>query len=504
MIHQLFWGRSSHRYLFIIIALLTAVIAGYTVSQADAGTQVILFVFVTAGSSILIGNRWIPLVLLMALSFFSRGVWNVWGDLTVADLLLGYMGIRVALAVLERKSANVLRGNRLSHLLLLWVALVIAGSSVAGASFPASALMLSTKAIVQQVEYFILCAYLVYLFDPADIKALTRLEMVFGLGLACIVLYEATYGTIEFIGSSKIFGNTYNLFHHTLSLNTSVILLFAPTFWLVMILMRRVWIRLLLLIALLYTFSVSTSRALYLVLATGVAIYLRFAPRSQRWISVVVPIILVGFVVWPVVVPEIEEVFLGLSDFLTGQDRPGGTLGTTLRIRVWVVAFRVMLKSPLVGTGVGGFGLTVNYDPSLSLASIRTREDWLKPTDEYGGRQPGENLGIQAHSQYFQILADHGILGLALFLFFLQDMWKRNKRAWQNAKDLHSKQVSLALLVSYSSLLFGLVAHSLLYRLESNLVQLFFWYNIALVLLLEKASSTHDPDLVRVSACAQG
>lgn len=479
MIHRVFTESKEIRYLAIVICLMIAAFTGYTLAQVSVNLQIIFLAFVIAVFTILVENRWLPLVLLMGMSFFSRGVWNVWGDITVADLLFGYMGLRVALALSERRSANILRGNRLLCSLFIWMGLIIAGSIVAIASFPASALSFSVKTIVQQVEFFILCAYLVYFFTPADIRLLTRLEIVSGLGLACVVLYEATHGTIELMGASEVFGSRYSELHRSFTLNPSAILLLIPTFWLVVMLVQRIWLRLPLLMLLLYVFAVSTSRTLYLMLIAGIVIYLGFTRSPRRWIPIALSILLVGSIVWSIVAPEVKEVFWGTRDFLSGQVASGKPLGTTQRILTWLIAFRVMLKSPLFGSGVNGFGLNIHYNPELRLMSPLVPDDWANPT---------KNLAVQAHSQYFQVLADHGIVGFILFFFFLKDIWRRHKRAWQNATSDYFKRVSLALLVSFSSLLVGFVGHSLLYRIGSNLVQLSFWYNIALILLLEKAS----------------
>lgn len=70
------------------------------------------------------------------------------------------------------------------------------------------------------------------------------------------------------------------------------------------------------------------------------------------------------------------------------------------RIQAWSVAKNIALDRPLLGAGFN-FGMASNNDRWLSYADFLG--DW-------------HNRSRAAHSIYFQILGDHGFLGLALYL----------------------------------------------------------------------------------------
>ncbi|GAC1572313.1 MAG: hypothetical protein NVS3B9_1690 [Candidatus Doudnabacteria bacterium] len=82
------------------------------------------------------------------------------------------------------------------------------------------------------------------------------------------------------------------------------------------------------------------------------------------------------------------------------------------RIQIWKDTLKVVAKNPLLGVGYGNFQLSVTDKQSKALNLPK----------QY----------ITAHSQYFDILAEAGIVGL---LFFLLYMRKILELFWKFFKD---------------------------------------------------------------------
>ncbi len=80
------------------------------------------------------------------------------------------------------------------------------------------------------------------------------------------------------------------------------------------------------------------------------------------------------------------------------------------RITFWMMAGEIVAKRPVLGVGEGMFG--PNFHPAL----VKLVEADATGTMAYNQRLLKTWLAFEAHNDYFEIAADRGLLGLALFL----------------------------------------------------------------------------------------
>lgn len=117
------------------------------------------------------------------------------------------------------------------------------------------------------------------------------------------------------------------------------------------------------------------------------------------------------------------------------------------RYDAWKVAYNIAASRPLIG---GGFGATEDpevyriYARGQSLYGEKDRENAIKRTAKRLGETPSQvaptfpsdYTGAHAvHSIYFQVLADHGFVGLIVFLSLLAAcwfQWNRLRRSTRN------------------------------------------------------------------------
>lgn len=135
------------------------------------------------------------------------------------------------------------------------------------------------------------------------------------------------------------------------------------------------------------------SRGALIALAASGAV---FAMRSRAGILLVpVAAVLVGVV--PAVMPPSWMARMSTLQTYSQDDSFAG------RVSAWRTSYNIAAARPLVG---GGFS-AVQIDPIVA---------------EYAS--PGSlTHGKAAHSIYFEVLGDHGFVGLALFLFVLAGAW---------------------------------------------------------------------------------
>ncbi|MCC7547524.1 MAG: putative O-glycosylation ligase, exosortase A system-associated [Burkholderiales bacterium] len=158
---------------------------------------------------------------------------------------------------------------------------------------------------------------------------------------------------------------------------------------------QRQWIRVLTystfwftIIAIVFTYS----RGALLGLAVAMLFILPGMKRKLLLTLALVPVLIIGIVLTP------EKLFDRAETIRTYEQDESAMQ----RIQAWGVAKNIAIAHPLTG---GGFGLQdVNDDLWLSYADFLG--NW-------------KNYARAAHSIYFQVLGEHGFVGIALFLTLL-------------------------------------------------------------------------------------
>lgn len=125
---------------------------------------------------------------------------------------------------------------------------------------------------------------------------------------------------------------------------------------------------------------------------------------------------------------EIESSFEGFED-QTGRDR--GDL--------WSAGWQVFLRAPLIGVGPNNFG---------SYAAENFQEG--EASGFYA--DPNHLYGRHLHNIFIQVLAEQGLVGVAIFLFILVDFMRKNKNlrtkeaveCWEKAVGGRSDLVAIS------------------------------------------------------------
>jgi len=117
------------------------------------------------------------------------------------------------------------------------------------------------------------------------------------------------------------------------------------------------------------------------------------------------------------------------------------TKGTAaIRLELWEKAWNLFSKSPVIGVGFGRF----NDIRSAAYENMAGRKGvldiFLHPRFYYGSDH--------AHNAYLQFLAETGVIGLGLLLFFWCLCFQTIFKALKSAKDDYSKKVLLSGLAS--------------------------------------------------------
>ncbi len=139
----------------------------------------------------------------------------------------------------------------------------------------------------------------------------------------------------------------------------------------------------------------------------GFVVWLR-SPRKGLTLGVGVACAVLGIVAASLLFggaywAEIKTIAQGTQE-ATGEDRWA----------MWQAAFQVFLQRPILGVGADNWGVfAAQFFKPGQLEGV------------YAGN-PSMLYGRSTHSYYVQILAEHGIAGVAAFTWILVDFWKRN------------------------------------------------------------------------------
>ncbi len=122
-----------------------------------------------------------------------------------------------------------------------------------------------------------------------------------------------------------------------------------------------------------------------------------------------------------------------------------------VRFALWEKAWNLFIRSPIFGVGFGRYN-DINYIskseatpyPDLFIGYPNIAAFYMEPTYRFG-------FG-HAHNGYFQFLAETGIIGIGLLVFFWILCYKKILRGYNITKDGFSKKVFLSSLGGIASL----------------------------------------------------
>lgn len=149
-----------------------------------------------------------------------------------------------------------------------------------------------------------------------------------------------------------------------------------------------------------------------------------FLARSQRRLRIILPVIvLAGFII--VFMPES---WWARMSTIKSYDTDESAMG---RINAWTVAFNVA-KENFFG---GGF--------------------YLEDESIFGRYAPNPDFIAVAHSIYFQVLGQHGFVGLLLFLGFWFSAWRSCRWIAKNATSAEDQTLARMIEVSFAGFAVG-------------------------------------------------
>ena len=131
--------------------------------------------------------------------------------------------------------------------------------------------------------------------------------------------------------------------------------------------------------------------------------FLWLKAKSKLWLGLVVVLLGLGF--YSFMPSKWEERMDTISTYEEDRSAVG-------RIQTWTMLFNLAVDRPFVG---GGF------------------EPYSKKV--FGHYLPEYGRTHSAHSIYFQVLGEHGFVGLALFLLFWMLTWRLSRRIIKRTKD---------------------------------------------------------------------
>ncbi|MGH6610966.1 MAG: putative O-glycosylation ligase, exosortase A system-associated, partial [Burkholderiaceae bacterium] len=141
-----------------------------------------------------------------------------------------------------------------------------------------------------------------------------------------------------------------------------------------------------------------------LLAIVAMSAFLWLKSKSKLWLGLVVAIFALGF--YSFMPPAWEERMNTISTYEEDQSAQG-------RIQTWTMLTNLAVDRPIVGGG---------FEPY-------SREVFRRYLPDY-------NNTHSAHSIYFQVLGEHGFVGLGLFLLFWLLTWLLSRRIIRHTKDV--------------------------------------------------------------------
>lgn len=174
-------------------------------------------------------------------------------------------------------------------------------------------------------------------------------------------------------------------------------------------------------------YTVSRTSIILLVSAIGLSILL--APKRRLNIGLIILFFGAIFLLTSLSESVVKLVSTIIPTISTQSDTFG------LRIKLWQAAWKMWLDYPLAGVGIGMYRFNL-YRYAVAI--------------------PSYYLSLVAHSTYFQLLSETGIIGTLLWLTMpvlgISNLWKQSMRG-----DLEDEQVNRVWLIALFVLLIGAI-----------------------------------------------
>lgn len=180
---------------------------------------------------------------------------------------------------------------------------------------------------------------------------------------------------------------------------------------------------------------------------------------NQITLKVVLTIVLVASVI-------AGSFFVGGDSSLTRLAETAASENfSTDRTQIWSVTLEVIKNNPLFGAGIGAFGVAyTKYDTNSGLERVE-----------------------QAHNDYLQVLADAGLVGLIIGVFFLFLLFKTG---WKNSKTENTFRRGVV--VGALSGCFAILVHSVFdFVLHTTAISVLF---LTLVSLVVSGGTNYEDD----------
>jgi O-antigen ligase len=174
--------------------------------------------------------------------------------------------------------------------------------------------------------------------------------------------------------------------------------------------------------------------------AGAVLLYILF--RSPNRMRTIRGVLLAGMVLLPVaaLVVPLDKYIETIQSVWSGRAHSGE--GDEPRLTIWQLGWNVFRESPIVGVGASNFGVIASkitpFDASRNM-----------------GADPAQLYSLALHNAYLQILAEEGIVGIALWLTMIVAFFRRMRRLraedagrrWiaQGGGDVDLRAISLGL-----------------------------------------------------------
>ena len=184
--------------------------------------------------------------------------------------------------------------------------------------------------------------------------------------------------------------------------------------------------------------------------------------RGLNWRRVLVPTLAIGLQLFLVVhlggLPSGDWARQRAETFLN----PLSVEGSSGRLGIWHVGWEMVLDNPIIGIGLQNFPVRF--------------ADYIEPAGLEGGY--GIYPGRDPHSVYLSILAELGIVGLTVVVFFVLLILRRGYSVWKQQGS------SLGLLLALLPLGYG-IACTITYRK-------YFWFALALAATITLYDGSQD------------
>lgn len=172
---------------------------------------------------------------------------------------------------------------------------------------------------------------------------------------------------------------------------------------------------------------IATAAGLLLLALIFVAVP-RFRPRSFLRVSLLLAAFVAAIALQSVPSPFTKDDYIGTAPpvFSRLKETSTNDVNTRARFLFWGAALEMLRERPATGIGAG------NYD--VAFADARARFSSRNPDSPLVEINEGF-LAVRAHNEYLQILAELGIVGLALFLSFAAALLWAAIRALRRARS---------------------------------------------------------------------